>query len=62
MALRTREQEVVDDSGDGRTYNSFDTSDLYIPMKIFSLENFLEIAEKIKTTSYRKGSEDYYAK
>jgi len=56
MALRTREQEVVDDSGDGRAYNSFDTSDLYIPMKIFSLENFLEIAEKIKTTSYGKGS------
>jgi len=58
MAFSAREQEVVDDSGDGRAYNSFDTSDLYIPMKIFSLENFLEIAEKIKTTSYGVVQED----
>ena len=54
MAFR-RDQEVVDDSGDGK-YNSFDTADLYIPMKIFSLENFLEIADKIKSTSYGNGS------
>ncbi|CAG5096446.1 Oidioi.mRNA.OKI2018_I69.XSR.g14620.t2.cds [Oikopleura dioica] len=56
MAFR-RDQEVVDDSGDGK-YNSFDTSDLYIPMKIFSLENFLDIAEKIKSTSYGVVQED----